>query len=83
MLFFFTQMNRIIRFDLNFLQSSQRGMLFVMCDEGTANQCCQGGSTTSGLFWKYSRGKNYRAMGRVFLGYFYNVPQPPKVYVDK
>ncbi len=33
------------------------------------------------LFWKYSRGKNDRAVGCGFLGYFYNVPRPPKVYV--
>ncbi len=34
--FFFTQTNRIIRFDPNFLPSSQRGRLSVVCDEGTA-----------------------------------------------
>ncbi len=33
--FFFMQMNRIIRFDLNFLPLSQRGRLSVGCDEGT------------------------------------------------
>ncbi len=31
---FFTQMNRIIRFDSNFLPSSQRGRLSAVCDEG-------------------------------------------------
>ncbi len=41
------QMNRIIRFDPNFLPSSQCGRLSVVCDEGTADQCCQGNGTTS------------------------------------
>ncbi len=48
--FFFTQINRIIRFDPNFLLSSQRGRLSVICDEGTVNQCFHGSGTTSGLF---------------------------------
>ncbi len=30
------RINHIIRFDPNFLPSSQRKRLFVMCDEGTA-----------------------------------------------
>ncbi len=34
-IFFFTQINRIIRFASNFLPSSQRGRLSVVCDEGT------------------------------------------------
>ncbi len=33
---FFNANNRIIRFDRNFLPSSQRGRLSVVCDEGTA-----------------------------------------------
>ncbi len=43
----------------------------LLCDEGTANQCCQDSGTSGrGLFWKYSRGKNYRAAGSVFFVYF-------------
>ncbi len=69
MFFFFTQINHIIWFDSNFLPSSQHVRLSVVCDGCTANQCCRGSSTTSGLFWKYSRGKNDRAVGCGFLGY--------------
>ncbi len=35
------------------------------------------------LLLKCSHGKNYRALDCVFFGYFYNVPQPPKVYIGK
>ncbi len=37
----------------------------------------------AGYFENTVAGKNYSAVGCVFLGYFYNEPQPPKVYVDK
>ncbi len=36
-----------------------------------------------GYFENTVAGKNYRAVGCGFLGYFYNVPRPPKVYIDK
>ncbi len=52
---FLMQMNCIIRFDPNFLPSSERRRLSVVCDEGKADQCCQGSGTTSGVFSKYSR----------------------------
>ncbi len=65
-------------------------VIFILCKliiwlgltpTGTANQCCQGSGTSGyGLFWKYSRGKNYRVA--VFWATF-NVPRPPKVYIDK
>ncbi len=34
-------------------------------------------------YFENSRRENYRAMGCGVLGDFYNVPRPPKVYVDK
>ncbi len=50
-----------------------------LCDGGTANQCCQGSSTTD--CFENSCGKNYRGVGCAFLGYFYNETRPPKVYI--
>ncbi len=78
------QFNRLIRFDPNFFPSSQRWRLSISVWWGYSEQCCQGSVTSGrGLFWKYSCGKNYRAVGCGFLAYFYNVPRPPKVYLDK
>ncbi len=81
---FFTQINHIIRFDPNLLPTLQRGRLSVVCDEVQrlcTEQCCQGSGTTSGQFCKYR--KITEPWVAFFWGYFYNVPQPPKVYIDK
>ncbi len=67
---FLTQIIHLIRFDPNFFPSSQRGRLSISVWWGYSEQCCQGsgcGTSDHGLFWKYSRGKNYRAEGCVFL----------------
>ncbi len=67
--FFFTQINLIIRFDPNFLPPLQRGRLSVVCDEGT-------------VILKIQLQEKLQSRGLRFLGYFYNVPLPPKVYID-
>ncbi len=46
LIFFLTQINRLIRFDPNFFPSSQHEGYLSLCDKGTANQCCQGSSTS-------------------------------------
>ncbi len=43
LIFFLTQINRLIRFDPNFFPSSQHEGYLSLCDKGTANQCCQAG----------------------------------------
>ncbi len=80
---FFAQINRLIRFDHNFFPSSQRGRLSIIVWWGYSEQCCHCGTSGCGLFWKYSHGKNYRAVGCDFFGLLYNLPRPPKVYIDK
>ncbi len=76
--YFFPQINRIIRFDPNFLPSSQCGRISVVA---------------MSVAWVAAQQVDYfenTVMGRitelwiaVFLGYFYNVSWPPKVYEDK
>ncbi len=40
----------IIRFDPNFLPSSQRGRLYVMCDEGTVTSVTRVAAQQAGYF---------------------------------
>ncbi len=47
-----------------------------LCDEDTANSVVRVAAV--GYFENTVAGKNYRAEGCVFLGYFYNLPQPPQ-----
>ncbi len=79
-------MNRIIRFDPNFLPSSQRGRLSVVCDVGTAalqKTSVAVAAQQAGYFEKTVAGKITEPWVEVFWATFYNVPRPPKVYVDK
>ncbi len=58
-----------------------------MRDEGTAalqqTSVARVTAQQAGYFENTVAGKNYRDVVCVFLGYFYNVLWPPKVYVDK
>ncbi len=69
------QINRIIRFDPDFLMSSQRGRLSVVCDAALQR--------TSVSRVAAQQVGYFENTVMVFLGYFYNVPWPAKVYVDK
>ncbi len=77
------QINRIIRFDPDFLMSSQRGRLSVVCDAALQRTSVSRVAAQQVGYFENSHGKTYRAVDCGFLGYFYNVPRPAKVYVDK
>ncbi len=66
-------MNRIIRFDPNFLPSSQRGRLSVVCDEGTEDlqwiSVARVAAQQAGYFENTVAGKLTEPWD-FFLGYF-------------
>ncbi len=59
-----------------------RDICILIFDKGTANQCCQGRGFPAqlGYFENTVEGKITEPWVAIFLGYFYNVPRPPKVY---
>ncbi len=66
------------------MPSSQSGMLSVECDKGTAmSSVASVVAQQAGYFENTVAGKITKPWLAFFLGYFYNVPLPPNVYIDK